>query len=307
MTQTQRMIELLNENFPDLAARPPLEARAAADARVRPADNLDDVAGATDHRIGDHEVPVRVYVPHSPRAGAPVTVFAHGGGFLHGSIASHDGFCRRWSRGTSTIVVSVGYRLAPEHRAPAGADDVLAAVDWVRNQGLGTEVVLAGDSAGATLVAIASLHLRDRGRSPVRAQVLLYPFLDPTMSSESHQSLATGTFVTGRLLSYYWKVYLGDEPRSAITADIDPTLADRHDGLPPAIVVTAGRDPLCDEGRAYAQLLSSAGVRTIHRHYPDQFHGFATIPNYAPSESATGILWSDLADLLAPTTEETPS
>ncbi|NHF62162.1 alpha/beta hydrolase [Microcella pacifica] len=306
MSQTQRMIELLNENFPDLAALPPLEARATADARVRTPDNLDDVAGATDHRIDDHGVPVRVYVPHSPRAGAPVTVFAHGGGFLHGSIASHDGFCRRWSRGTGTIVVSVGYRLAPEHRAPAGVDDVLAAVDWVLREGLGTEVVLAGDSAGATLAAIASLRLRDRGHSPVRAQVLLYPFLDPTMSSESHRALATGTFVTGRLLSYYWEVYLGDEPRSAITADVNPSLAERHDGLPPAIVVTAGRDPLCDEGRDYAQLLSRAGVHTTHRHYPDQFHGFATIPNYAPSESAAHLLWSDLADALSATAEETP-
>ncbi len=304
MDETRRMLELLNTGFPDITGLDPLAARALVDARVRAPDNLDDVATAQDLVVAPG-VPVRVYEPHERRPEAPVTVFVHGGGFLHGSIASHDGFCRRWVKHTGSVVVSVEHRRAPEHRAPAGAEDVVAAVDWAASADLGDGVIAAGDSSGGNLAAVAALMLRDRGDSPLTGLVLAYPFLDPAMDTPSHRSRAEGYFVTGRQLRYYWETYLGG-PVEAAEVDwrVSPLRADLA-GLPPTIVVTAGLDPLCDEGRAFAERLAAAGVPVLHRHHPDQFHGFLTIPGYGPGRSASELLWADVDDTLtAPAPEE---
>lgn len=306
MNETARMLSLLNETFPDLASMTPQEARRAADARVRPAANIDDVDRTEDVSVaaGDHSITARVYHPHSPRPDAPVTVFAHGGGFLHGSIASHDGFCRLWSKSTDTVVISVEYRVATEAMPPAARDDVLTVVDWALENGLARHgVLLAGDSAGANLVAGAALVLRDREHAPIIGQVLLYPFLDPSMSTQSHRTRAEGCFVTGRLLSFYWHCYLGDGSASA--EDVTPLSARSLAGLPPTIIVTAGLDPLCDEGADYARLLRSAGVDVLLRHHPDQFHGFLTIPGYAPAGSAADMLWADMRTMFPALMKET--
>ncbi|WP_240747554.1 alpha/beta hydrolase, partial [Microbacterium sp. K33] len=129
MDETTRMLELLNASFPRLATMDPLDGRAAADERIRPATNLDDVAATDDGVVdaGTHGIPIRTYHPRERRPDAPTTVYAHGGGFLHGSIAGHDGFCRRWARATGATVVSVDYRLAPEAGPGAARDDVIAA------------------------------------------------------------------------------------------------------------------------------------------------------------------------------------
>ncbi|MCR2813309.1 alpha/beta hydrolase [Microbacterium sp. zg.Y1090] len=308
MDATQRMLALLNEGFPDITALEPHRAREVVDARVRPADNLDDVESTADAEVdaGGHRVPVRVYRPRAPRPGAPVTVYAHGGGFLHGSIASHDGFCRRWAKGTGSVVVSVGYRLSPEHRPPAARDDIVAAVDWSRRTGLaGDGVILAGDSSGATLAALATRALRDRGDSPVVGQVLLYPFLDPTMSSASHVTRGQGYFVTSALLSYYWRSYLGpDADPAAPGPAATPWGCTDAAGQPSSIVVTAGLDPLCDEGTAYAAQLRLAGNHVLERRYPDQFHGFLTIAGHPPAASALDVLWADIRTLPTPTAKD---
>lgn len=306
MDETARMLALLNDTFPDLAAMTPEEAREAADARIRPAGNVDDVARTEDVVIGDagHSLATRVYYPHAPRPGAPVTVYAHGGGFLHGSVAGHDGFCRLWAKRTGTVVISVEYRVATEAAPPAARDDVLAAVAWAQHTGLANDgVILAGDSAGGNLAAGASIVLRDRGESPVIAQVLLYPFLDPTMSTPSHRSRGSGYFVTGRLLSYYWRCYLGDTP-APVSPEVTPLAVDDLSALPPTIVVTAGLDPLCDEGTLYARRLRAAGSHVVLRHHPDQFHGFITIPGYGPAASACDLLFDDIRTL-TPTLQET--
>jgi acetyl esterase len=304
MDETRRMLELLNAGFPDITGLDPLAARALVDARVRAPDNLDDVAAAHDETIAQ-DVPVRVYEPHTRRPGAPATVFVHGGGFLHGSIASHDGFCRRWAKHTASVVVSVEHRRAPEHRAPAGAEDVAAAIEWTADAGLGDGVVVAGDSSGGNLAAVAALMFRDRGDSPLRGLVVAYPFLDPAMDTASHRTRAQGYFVTSGQLRYYWETYLGGPVESAeVDWRISPLQADLA-GLPPAIVVTAGLDPLCDEGRAFAARLREAGVPVLHRHHPDQFHGFLTIPGYGPGRAAAELLWTDVIDTLtAPAPQE---
>ena len=296
MDETTRMLALLDSTFPPVASMTPLDGRAAVDGRIRPATNLDDVASTRDAtvRSGVHDIPIRIYHPHRARPEAPITVYAHGGGFLHGSIDGHDGFCRSWARATDAVVVSVGYRLAPEHGPGAARDDVVAVVDEVVGSGLATHgVVLAGDSSGGNVAAGASIALRDRGASPVVAQALLYPFLDPTMSTPSHRTRADGYFVTSALLAHYWRTFLGDRA-GRIDADVTPLAVDDLSGLPPTIVVTAGLDPLCDEGGEYARRLRAGAVPVILRHHPDQFHGFLTIPGYGPGRSAAEILWSDL-------------
>ncbi|MGV9193850.1 alpha/beta hydrolase [Microbacterium sp. MC2] len=299
MTETARMLELLNRTFPDLAAMAPAEARAAADSRIRPAMNLDDVARVDDARaaVGSTAVPVRVYHPHTRREDAPVTVYAHGGGFLHGSVAGHDGFCRRWSRHTQSVVISVEYRVATEAEPPAAREDMVTAITWARAEGFaGNGVLVAGDSAGANLAAGAAIALHDRGRSPVVGQVLLYPFLDPRMSSASHRTRGSGYFVTSRLLDYYWRTYLRDRT-DPFTPEVTPLAVTDLQGLPPAVIVTAGLDPLCDEGRTFAERLRTDGVPVLQRHYPDQFHGFVTIPGYGPAEAACDVLWADVQHL----------
>lgn len=294
--QTRVMLTLLNDSFPDITQLDPLEARALIDGRVRSADNLDDVHSAVDTAV-DTGVPVRIYTPHEMRECAPATVFVHGGGFLHGSVASHDGFCRRWSKGTGSTVISVDYRLAPAYRPAAGLDDTVDVVRWVERKGLAQNgVVVGGDSSGGNLAAGAAIALRDQGESPLVGQVLLYPFLDPTMSSNSYRTRSTGYFVTAKLLAYYWRTALGDENFEHHASDtrVTPLGASSLSGLPPAIVVTGGLDPLCDEGVEYAASLRAAGVSVLERHYPDQFHGFATILGYQPGLSAGEVLWADI-------------
>ena len=302
MDETTRMLDLLNTTFPPIASMSPLDGRAAVDARIRPATNLDDVASTLDEVVdtGTHGIPIRTYLPHRRRPHAPPTVYAHGGGFLHGSIDGHDGFCRRWARATDAVVVSVGYRLAPEWGPGAARDDLVAAVDAVVASGLAPQgVVLAGDSSGGNVAAGAAITLRDRGASPVVAQALLYPFLDPTMSTPSHRTRADGYFVTSALLAHYWRTFLGDRA-DRIDAAVTPLAVDDLAGLPPAIVVTGGLDPLSDEGREYARRLRAVGVPALLRHHPDQFHGFLTIPGYGPGISAAEMLWSDLRSLTTP-------
>lgn len=299
MDETTRMLEMLNATFPPVAAMSALEGRAAVDARIRPAANLDDVASAVDEQVDadDHSIRVRVYRPHDAASDAPTTIYAHGGGFLHGSIEGHDGFCRSWAKATRSVVISIDYRLAPEAGPGDARDDAVAVVDWARARGLAANgVVIAGDSSGGNVAAGAAIALRDRGDRPAVAQVLLYPFLDPTMSTESHRLRASGYFVTADLLAHYWRTFRGDSP-DHFDPDVTPLAVADLAGLPPAIVVTAGLDPLSDEGADYAHRLRDAGVPTLLRHYPDQFHGFLTIPGYGPASSAATTLFSDLTAL----------
>ncbi len=307
MDETQRMLGVLNTSFPDIASMAPLEARAAVDARINMPTNLDDVASAADEFIDTDTgaIRVRVYRAHSPNHHAPTTVFAHGGGFLHGSIEGHDGFCRRWSRETASTVVSVQYRLAPDATAPAAVYDLIAAVDGVGAMGIAPAgIIVAGDSAGANLAAVTAIAMRDRGESPIVGQVLIYPMLDPRMDSETYRTRAEGYFVTARLLAYYWDTYLGI-PRANAAADwrICPLAAASLEALPPAIIVTAGLDPLCAEGGQYADRLRAASTATLHRHHPDQFHGFLTIPGYGPGLAASDVLFSDIRRLFTSETE----
>ena len=293
------MLGLLNDGFPAIEKMKAADARAAVAARARPVDNGDDVRMAEDREIADG-LRVRIYRPWSePEDGTPAILFLHGGGFVFCSIESHDGFCRRMSKNTSSIVVSVDYRLAPEHRAPAAAEDAFVTLEWlVAKAGeLGLDprrIVVAGDSAGGNLAAVACLMARDRGTAMPHGQVLLYPVIAPDFESASYRRFATGHFNTRAAMQWYWRHYLGGNALPEPPEYAAPLYAASHSGLPPAVIYTSGRDPLGSEGEHYAAALRNANVPVRHRDFPELFHGFATIPGFGPAEAALEMLWRDM-------------
>ena len=305
------MLRTLDGAFPPVERMSARDARAAVAARRQTVDNVDD-AIAQDRCVDveNGTVAVRVYRPLStsraPRAGV---VFLHGGGFVLCDIDSHDGFCRAMSRHTDSVVVSVNYRLAPEHAAPTAALDALAAFDWaVRNaEELGLDphrVAVAGDSAGGNLAAAVSIARRNGGAVLPAAQILLYPMMDPACDSPSHRRRATGCATTHAALQWYWHQYLGGSAIPDPAYLVAPPRADSMVDLPPAVVVTASLDPLHDEGVAYARRLRSAGVPVVHRDYRGLFHGFLSMMSFPPAREGRRHLWADMREMLHSRTPE---
>ena len=301
----QKLMRAMNDAFPDLSTMSAEEARAVLVGRRPPVVNLDDVATAEDLLIPgqDGDVPVRVYRPHGGSESRPAVVFAHGGGFVLCDLDSHDSFCRAMSRHTETVVVSVDYRLAPEHRAPAAAEDVFAAWCWTVEHAddLGIDplrALIAGDSAGGNLAAVTSLMCRERDARMPAGQLLIYPVIEPFFDTESYRTYSTGYVNSRDAMQYYWRQYLDDKMPSPEYL-VAPARAESHEGLPPAIVVTAGFDVLQSEGVAYAQRLRAANVPVVHRDYPGLFHGFLTIMPFSAGAAGRELLWADMLRLLA--------
>ncbi len=226
-------------------------------------------------------VPVRVYRAEGVATPAPGVVYFHGGGWVVGDLESEDNFCRALANRTDAIVVSVDYRLAPEHRCPAAAEDCYAATRWVADHGAaigvdGTRIAIAGDSAGGNLTAVVALLARDRGGPSLRHQVLIYPVADHDFETQSYRDNATGYLLTRASMQWFWSHYAPDEAqRRAVHAS--PLRAEKLVGLPPATVITAEYDPLRDEGEAYAARLREAGVATVATRYDGQVHGFVSL------------------------------
>jgi acetyl esterase len=227
-------------------------------------------------------LPLRLYRPEGVPAQAPALIYLHGGGWVIGDLDTHDVLCREMADRAGCVVLSVDYRLAPEHRFPAAFDDSLAAFRWVRAQaaGLGIDpkrLAIGGDSAGGNLAAACSLALRDAADlDGLRLQLLIYPATDARCVADSHQRNGQGYLLTRESMDYYLGHYL---PSSADRADwrASPLLHVDHGGLPPALVLTAGYDPLRDEGRAYADALSAAGSQAQMICFERQIHGFITM------------------------------
>jgi acetyl esterase len=229
-------------------------------------------------------IPARLYTPKTLRRAnglAPCLVFFHGGGWVIGDLDSHDVVCRKLAHEGELVVISVDYRLAPEHKFPAAVDDAIAATKWIAaNAGqLGIDLArltVGGDSAGGNLAAVVSLAARDGGGPQIAGQVLIYPATDFAMTHPSHREPETSILLTHSVIKWFCNHYL----RGA--SDIDnwkasPARAATLAGLPPAYVLTAGADPLRDEGDEYARRLKAAGVAVTYRHFPGQFHGFFTM------------------------------
>ena len=233
-----------------------------------------------------NEVPVRIY-RGTDAPGAGLLVFFHGGGFIGGSIASHDGTARELAAAAQCILVSVQYRLAPEHSYPAGLEDCLAAVVWAHDHAaeLGADpdrLAIGGDSAGGNLTAVVAVANRDRGGPALVHQLLVYPVIDPACATASMTENATGYFLTADSMRFMWSLYLAD-PAQGDEPYVNPMRAAGLSGLPPATVLTAEFDPLRDEGEAYAEALAAAGVAVACRRFDGQVHGFFSMHAFAPA------------------------
>ena len=256
---------LAGTDTPDLSEQSVEEARAMmalltlVDGEPEP---VDDVTTRTiPGPAGD--IPVRIYRNRSERA-QPVLVWYHGGGWVIGDLESGDPTARKLANRSGAVVVSVDYRLAPEHPFPAAVDDCWAALEWVAANaaeigGDPARVAIGGDSAGGNLAAVVAIALRDADHLPLRLQLLIYPATDQRRGWPSHTSNGQGYLLTADTMDYFHDHYLPDKAQ-----DLDwrasPLLHPDHAGLPPAFVLTAGYDPLRDEGLQYAQKLRDAGV-----------------------------------------------
>jgi len=220
----------------------------------------------------------RLYRPRSAEKSLPGVVFFHGGGFVYGDIDTHDAVCRGIAQTTPSAVVSVDYRLAPENKFPAAVEDTVAATGWVAGNaaalGIDPErLIVAGDSAGGNLAAVVALTARDRGAPRLAMQVLVYPAADLAAESESVSRFGEGYLLTRQSIRWVKRSYLRDE-RDAEDWRASPLRASDFSGLPAAYVLTAGFDPLHDEGEAYARRLMRAGVPVTYECLTGQVHGF---------------------------------
>jgi acetyl esterase len=214
----------------------------------------------------------------------PTLVYYHGGGFVIGNIETHDSTCRRLANKSRCPVISIGYRLAPEHPFPTPTDDSLAAFRYIRDNASQfgadpTRLAVGGDSAGGNISAAVCQACRQTGEPMPAFQMLIYPATDSSKQSASRMAFADGYFLTKELMDWFWKAYV---PAGTDLADVrlSPLLAKDVSGLPPAFVLTAGYDPLRDEGRAYAERLIDAGVKTTYVNYPGTIHGFFSLTRF---------------------------
>ena len=280
----QRVLDLIKE-----AGRPPFETITPQQARAlylrssaflgeNPAPLLEvkdlDVPGPAG------PVPIRLYrgTVSPPSAPGPTLVYFHGGGWTIGDLQTHDVICRHLANAAGCTVVAADYRLAPEHKFPAAVEDCEAVVRWAATEGakLGIDparIAVGGDSAGGNLAAVMSHMARDGTLPPLCFQLLLYPAVDQRMGQASYQRVTSGVPLTSATVKYFQGHYLRG-PADKEDWRASPLLAPRFDGLPPALVVTAAHDPLCDEGREYAENLDTAGGHVTHLHFSDQVHGF---------------------------------
>ena len=229
------------------------------------------------------EVRLLAFENYSMRAYRPVThetlpalMYFHGGGWTIGDLDTHDVLCRQLAVGARCAVFSVDYRLGPEHPFPAAVDDCFAATRYVAENAAKLKVsgiAVGGDSAGGNLAATVALLARDAGAPALAFQLLIYPATDQRMSTPSHERNGQGYLLTAESIRYFRRNYLPNE-RDWSDWRASPLLAKSHAKLPPALVITAGYDPLVDEGRAYADKLRAAGVKVEYREFADMVHGF---------------------------------
>jgi acetyl esterase len=299
--QLAPLLAALDAGFPPVHTMTGAQARATIRSRFVPPAKPEPVAEVRDDTVpgpgGD--IPVRIYRPDGH--GLPVLVYAHGGGFVFCDLDSHDGLCRNIANRVQAVVISVAYRLAPENRWPDAAEDVYTVAQWAVDNadavgGDARRVAVGGDSAGGNLAAVAAVMARDRGGPKIAAQLLLYPVIAADFDTESYRLYGKGFYNPKPALQWYWDQYV-------------PMLADRENpyasplqanlaGLPPAVVVLAGHDPLRDEGNAYADALEAAGVVTVRCPFEGGIHGFMTMPMLDIAQQARRQACLELAQLL---------
>lgn len=275
-----------------MAGRPPFETLTPDEARVAYINSRkvlqpppEDVAEIRDLTAPGpaSDIRLRVYRANgtTPADKLPALIYYHGGGWLLGDLDSHDGVCRRFANAARCCVVSVDYRMAPEHKFPAPVDDCVAATQWTVTQAdaLGIDparVAVGGDSAGGNLAAVMALLARDGTLPPLTFQLLIYPATDMMMTTVSSQTITDGVPLTSKTMRWFIDHYMrGDGDERDWRAS--PLRAADLSGTAQALVLTCAHDPLCDEGIAYARRLEREGVRVTHLHFSDQIHGFMSM------------------------------
>jgi len=276
-----------------LSGRPPYETLTPPEARAlflaaREALSPDpapvaEVRDLAPQRQDGGMVPMRLYraAAAASVSALPALVYFHGGGWVIGNLDTHDSLCRHLANAAQCIVVSVDYRLAPEHKFPAAVADCLLATSWVAEQAGALNIdrerlAVGGDSAGGNLAAVVSLLARDRGAPRLCLQALLYPAVDCSMVHPSHERFAEGYLLTRPTMRWFYDHYLRG-PADVEDWRASPLRAADPSGAAPAFILTAGNDVLSDEGEAYARRLQQHGVPVQLRHFADQIHGFLTM------------------------------
>ena len=244
-------------------------------------------------------IPVRIYRP-AGSAGRPAVVFFHGGGWVLGGLKGHNAICRRVAAENQCVVVAVDYRLAPEHPFPAAVEDACDATAWTASHAaeLGAapqKVIVMGDSAGGNLSAVVSLLARDAAGPPLAGQVLIYPAVDLAGSYPSQARYADNPVLSPQIMVFFKNAYFR-QPADASDIRVSPLLAEDLSHLPPALVLTAEYDPLCDEGQAYAARLLAAGNEVVCACLPGMPHGFLSFGRFA---SQTGAAFALIRQALA--------
>ena len=289
----QGMLDMLAaQEGPQMHEVSPAEARqmmmAMNQLTERPRGDLAEVKELKIPSGHGHDIPARLYRAEKGGEDAPVLLYFHGGGWVIGDLDTHDSLCAEIARQLKMTVVSVDYRLAPEHKFPAAGEDCIAATRWAAASpgDLGhkvTGLVLAGDSAGGNMAAITAQELQGGGLPvPILAQFLIYPGVDMTAETGSMAEFGEGYLLTSEGMAWFGAHYLGDQaqredPRAS------PLKVESLAGQPPALVFTCGLDPLRDQGRAYAAKLIEAGVTTIFREAQGQIHGCLNLRQAVPS------------------------
>ena len=309
--QARALLDLLAaRGVPPIESLPHLEARDTYRERRAILQPLpQDVAEVRDLSAdGPHgPIPLRMYRPTAePGARLPVLVYYHGGGWVIGDLDTHDTLCRELANASGVTVVAVDYRLAPEHRFPAAYDDALVATRWVLDHAdeLGidaTRLAVGGDSAGGNLAAVVCLAARDgfAGPLPIAFQLLIYPGTDQRRQHASHMSNGQGYLLTSDTITWFHDHYI-DDAKHDLDWRASPLLHDNHGVLPPALVITAGYDPLRDEGLDYARALTAAGNHVSYVCFERQIHGFITMGKVLDeANTAVTLCAAELARALA--------
>jgi acetyl esterase len=274
----------------DQQAAPPLETLDPAVARASRLEPMKMLGGEPEAlgRVEDISIPgpagaipARVYAS-GPGGLLPGLVYFHGGGFVFGNLDTHDAVCRSLAKESGAAVISVDYRLAPEHKFPAAVEDAHAATLWIAANAasLGIDcqsIAVGGDSAGGNLATVVAIRCRDAGGPPLSAQVLIYPCTDlSSFETDSHRQFGEAYFLTRAAMEWFTGHYL-PSPNFVRHPEASPMLAADLGGLPPALVITAEFDPLRDEGEDYARKMERAGVRVTVSRYPGMIHAFVSM------------------------------
>jgi len=258
--------------FPDMVDLPAVEVGEIRDI---------EVAGA------DDPIKARLYVPENANSNSPALIFYHGGGWVMGGLDSHDRLCRRICAVGNIPVLAVDYRLAPEHAFPAAIDDAKAAFHWACEHADelwfdNNKLAVAGDSAGGNIAASIALSLRGDPLGEPVFQLLFYPSLQPFGHAQSHKQFGAGYALDEADMKFFITSYAGENAFASDDPQLWPLLATDHENAAPAYIITAGQDPLQDDGSDYALALGASGVSAVHKHYSGMTHGFCSMTALSP-------------------------